>query len=175
MSPPILNISPPRDAPKFQHLSLPDDISQLLSSLEETIQDSLGAAMIFTLISTLKDFAESLVASRIAALQQEADKEAAQAEEKENAKFHGEAVTRESFLAWRKGFFDEQRAREEEERLLEEQSGTRGKKVVKEEKKLTGRELWEKGLVGKTEDDVDNEGDEEKDALAGVEKLAVDD
>ena len=172
--PPALNVTHPKDAPRPEHLSLPDDVPQLLSSLEETIQNSLGAAMILTLIWTLKDSAESLITSRIAALQQEADKEAAQAEERENAKFHGEAVTRESFLAWRQEFFEEQRAKEAEERRLEDESGTRGKKIVKEEKKLTGRELWERGLVGKIEE-VDGDGDEEKDALAGVENLTVDD
>ena len=171
--PPILDVTNPKDASKPDHLSLPEDTSQLLSSLEETIQESLGAAMIFTLISTLKDSAESLIASRVAPLQKEADKEAAQAEERENEKFHGEAVTRERFLAWRQGFFEEQRAREAEERRLEDESGMRGKKVVREEKKMTGRELWERGLVGKIEEDGEDEGEEEKDALAGVERLAV--
>ena len=171
--PPILDITYPKDAAKPDHLSLPEDTPQLLSSLEETIQDSLGAAMIFTLISTLKDSAESLIASRVAALQQEADKEAAQAEERENAKFHGEAVTRESFLAWRQKFFEEQMLKEAEERRLDDESGARGKKIVKEEKKLTGRELWESGLVGKVEEDGEGDGDEERDALAGVERLAV--
>ena len=112
------------------------------------------------------------MASRVEAEQVEKDREAAQAEEKENAKFHGEAVTRERFLAWRERFFEEQRMREEDEKRLEEESGTRGKKVVREEKKMTGRELWEKGLVGKVDDE---EGNEERDALAEVEKLAVED
>ena len=173
--PPILDITHPKDAPKPEHIFLPEDAPHLLASLEQIIQESLGAAMIFTLISTLKDSAESLIASRIAALQAEADKIAAQAEEKENAKFHGEAVTRESFLAWRERFFRDQREREEEEERKAEESGTRGKRIVKEEKKITGRELWERGLVGKIDEDGEGEGDGEKDALAGVEKLTMED
>ena len=131
--------------------------------------------MIFSLISALKDSAESLIASRMAAVQAEVDRAAVEAEEKENAKFHGEAVTRESFLAWREKYFDEQKKQEEDEEKKAEESGTRGKKVAKEEKKMTGRELWERGLVGKIDEDGEGDGDEdeEKDALAGVERLTV--
>ncbi len=157
---PILGITLPQDASKPDHLALPEDASKLLSSLEETIEESLGAAMIFTLVSALKDSAELLISSRIAALQVEADKEAAQAEERENVKFHGEAVTKESFLAWRHSFLEEQKAKEVEEKRLGEETGTRGKKLSKEEHRLTGRELWERGLVGKIEEDDDDEDDE---------------
>lgn len=172
---PILEVNHPKDAPKFDHLSFPEYGPGLIATLDETIQDSLGAAMIFTLISTIKDSAESLIASRVAAVQAEIDKAAVQAEEKENAKFHGEAVTRESFLAWRKNFIEEQRKREEEQEKKAEESMTRGRKLVKEEKKITGRELWERGLVGKIDEEGDEDGEGEKDALAGVERLAVHD
>ncbi len=117
---PILDIALPQDAPKPDHLSLPEDASHLLSSIEEVTQESIGAAMIFTLISALKESAESLIASRVAAIQHEAEKEAAQAEEKENAKFHGEAVPRERFLAWRQRFLEEQLTKETEDTRLED-------------------------------------------------------
>lgn len=170
---PLLEVTHPKDAPKPDQLSFPEDAPHLLASLDEIIHDSLGEAMIFTLISTLKDSAESLIAFRISAIHAEADKAAAQAEEKENAKFHGEAVTKESFLAWRESFFREQREREEEEERRVEESGTRGKKVVKEERKMTGRELWEKGMVGKIDEEAEGEADGERDALAEVEQLTV--
>ena len=130
--------------------------------------------MVFSLISALKDSAESLIASRVAAIRVEAEKEAAQAEERENIKFHGEAVTKESFLAWREKFVEEQKAREAEEKRLEDESSGKGRKASKEEHRLTGRELWERGLVGKIEEDDDGE-DEGVDLLANVEKLKVDD
>lgn len=157
---PVLSITLSHDAPKPDHLALPEDAPELLSSLEETIEESLGAAMIFTLISTLKESAEALISSRVAAIQKEAEKEAAKAEEAENVKFHGEAVTRESFLAWRQNFVEEQEVQEAEEKRMEEEAGAKGRKVVKEEHRMTGRELWEKGLVGKI-DEEDEVGEDE--------------
>ena len=123
--------------------------------------------MIFTLISTLKESAENLITQRLDAEQAVRDKEAQRAEEKENAKFHGEAVTRESFLKWRMKFREEEE-REEGERRGREEEG-RGRKVGKgEEVKMSGRELWERGLVGRVEEE---EGEE--DALGGMEGLRV--
>ena len=42
------------------------------------------------------------------------------------------------------------------------------KKTVKEEKKLTGRQLWERGLAGKGDYD-----EEDEDAMPAVDKLKV--
>lgn len=50
--------------------------------------------MIYTLVTTLQENIENVIRERVAALQEEKDKEAQEAEEKENAKFHGEKVTR---------------------------------------------------------------------------------
>ena len=58
----------------------------------------------------------------------------------------------------------ERRQREEDEA---EDKKKRGGKV--EEKKLTGRQLWERGLVGKV-DEEDVDGD---DAVPAIEKLKV--
>ena len=124
--------------------------------------------MIFTLISALKDSAEQLIAERLNEVQAAKDKEAAKLEEAENAKFHGEAVTRESFLAWRAKFRDEMDREEEERRRVEEEGKSR--KVRIEEGKMSGRVLWESGLVGKVEEE---EGEE--DTLRGLEGLKVED
>lgn len=122
--------------------------------------------MIFTLVSTLKDNIEQLILERKTAIQAVKDQEAQKAEEAENAKFHGEAVTKESFLKWREKFrveMEEKRVEDERERELEMGK----KKGAKTEEKLTGKQLWERGLMGK----VEEEGDvEEVDAL---EKLKV--
>ena len=149
-------------------LSLPEDKSYLLSSIDGTISESMGQAMVFTLISALKESAELLIGERLNEVQAERDKEAAKVEEAENAKFHGEAVTRESFLAWRAKFRDELDKEEEERKRVEEEGKT--KKVRIEEGKMSGRELWEKGLVGKVEEE-----DGEEDALKGVQGLKVGD
>lgn len=165
---PNLDITFPPNAPRLPQLSLPEDKPHLLSSIDETITESIGQAMVFTLISAVKESAEQLIGERLEEVQAERDKEAAKIEEAENAKFHGEAVTRESFLAWRAKFRDEMGREEEERRRVEEEGKT--KKVRIEEGKMSGRELWERGLVGKVEEE-----DGEEDALRGVEGLKVGD
>ena len=124
--------------------------------------------MVFSLISAVKESAERLIGERVDAVQAERDKEVAKAEEAENAKFHGEAVTRERFLAWRAGFRVEREREEEERRRRVEDEGKKGKGRG-EEARMSGRELWERGLVGKVEEEEEGE----EDALKGVEGLKV--
>lgn len=124
--------------------------------------------MVFTLVSTLKESAEALIAEREAGAQALRDVEARKAEEEENRKFHGTAVTRESFVAWREKFRNElaeKSMREQEEQEAEDKK----KRGRLEEKKLTGKQLWETGMVGK----VDEEEVDEDDPLDGVDKLKI--
>lgn len=163
---PRLDISQPPNAPKHPFLDIQEDKARLLSSLSDTISENIGMAMIFTLVSTLKDGAELLISERAQAKQALKEIEAQKVEEEENRKFQGEAVTRESFLAWREKFRKE--LAEEEQRKIEEKEAEDKKKRVKEEKKLSGKELWERGLVGKGDD----EGEDGEDGL-DVEKLKI--
>ena len=126
--------------------------------------------MIFTLVSTLKDAAELLIGERQQATQAIKDVEKAKVEEEENRKFHGTAVTRESFLEWR-ATFKKQMVEEEKRRQEEKEAEDKKKKINQGEKKLTGRQLWEKGLVGKEEDDEEDTVD----AAEDVGKLSVED
>lgn len=163
--PPHLDILAPPNAPPHEHFNLAEDREQLLSSLDETIQENLGMAMIFTLVSMLKESAEQLVQDRKDAVAKAHEEAVLAAEREENKKFHGTAVTPETFMKWREGFLkemEEQRQREEEERLAELK-----KAKIKEPARMTGKQLWESGLVGK--------GDEEEDDVPvdGVEKLKV--
>ncbi|MCJ1366752.1 hypothetical protein MMC16_005882 [Acarospora aff. strigata] len=167
--PPALDVSSPPNAPKYSHLDIQEDKARLLETLEPVVEENLGMAMVFTLVSTLKDAAELLISERQNAVQAIKDVEAAKAEEEENRKFHGTAVTRESFLTWRAKFRKDME--EEEQRIRDEkETEERKKRGSKEEKKLSGRELWEKGLVGRVEDDDDG-----ADALEGMENLHVED
>ncbi|EMD00821.1 hypothetical protein BAUCODRAFT_61936 [Baudoinia panamericana UAMH 10762] len=166
---PHLDITQPPNAPKYAHLDIQEDKARLLEALQPTVEENLGIAMIFTLVSTLKDSAELLVSERQAAIQAQKDILVAKAEEEENRKFEGEKVTRETFLAWREGFkkeMEEEKARRAAEMEAEERK-KRGGKL--EEKKLTGRQLWEMGLAGKTVE----EEEEGEDGLEGMQRLKV--
>ncbi|KAL8903242.1 MAG: hypothetical protein Q9207_004053 [Kuettlingeria erythrocarpa] len=158
--PPILDLSLPLNAPKPQYLDLASDRLHLLSSLDDTVTENLGMAMVFTLVTTLQESIENLIRSRIAEVQRAKDREAAEAEAKENAKFEGERVTRESFLKWREIFRAEIAAKEEEEERVKKEGEGKVRGVRKEEK-MTGRELWEKGMVGKDVEEEDGMGLEE--------------
>lgn len=167
--PPDLDIMNPPNAPKHEHLNVQEDKARLLETLQATIEESLGMAMVFALVSALKDAAELLIAERQQAVQAMKDVEAAKAEAEENRKFEGEKVTRESFLAWHKKFMQEmaeEKARKAAELEAEEKKKRGGKE---EQKKLTGKQLWEQGLAGKAMDE-DDEGD---DGIEGMKSLKV--
>ena len=151
-----------------RHLTVSTDSVNLLAGLESTIQENLGIAMIFTLISTLKETAETLIIDRLAAEQSLRDDARRKLDEEANRRFVGEKVTRESFRRWRDAFRTEmallQKEADERDRLdggggggggpgppgSGSGSGPAGKK---DEKRLTGKELWERGMVGREIDD----------------------
>ncbi|ETI22182.1 hypothetical protein G647_06255 [Cladophialophora carrionii CBS 160.54] len=168
---PHLDISAPPNAPRHPHLDVGEDKARLLDALGPTIEDNLGMAMVFTLVTTLKEAAEVLISDRIRQAEEAREVLVREKEEEENRKFHGTLVNRERFLEWRERFRremeeKERKAREEEE--AEEKKKRGGGKA--EEKRLTGKQLWERGLAGKgDEEDIDGE-----DAVAAVEKLKVD-
>lgn len=164
---PTLDLLPPQNAPSHPRFSVAKDKDKLLDDLKDTIQENLGMAMVFTLVTTLKENAEQLIAERREAEAKAHEEVLLAAEREENKKFHGTPVNPETFLKWRAGFIKEME--EEEQRQEEERLAELKKARVKEEKKLTGRQLWERGLVGKTD-----EGDEDEGGLADeVESLKV--
>lgn len=168
--PPMLDVTQPPNALRFAHLDVQDDKARLLEALQPTIEENLGIAMIFTLVSTLKDAAELLVSERQQAIEAQQTFIAQQAEAEENRKFEGEKVDRDSFLAWREKFrheMEDVRVKRAAELEAEEKKKRGGKA---EEKKLTGKQLWQQGLVTKV---VEEEDDEGEDAIAGMRELKV--
>ncbi|KAK3698475.1 Protein gir2 [Vermiconidia calcicola] len=167
--PPALDITQPPNAAKHQHLDIQEDKARLLDALQPMIEESMGMAMVFTLVSTLKDAAELLISERQQAVQAVKDVEKQIAEEEENRKFEGEKVTRDSFLAWHERFKQEMaeaKARKVTEQEAEEKKKRGGKT---EEKKLTGKQLWVQGLAG----NVIEEDEEGEDAITGMRDLKV--
>ncbi|KAH8905549.1 RWD-domain-containing protein [Coniochaeta sp. PMI_546] len=170
---PVLELQPLPNAPPHKYFSVAADKEQILTALEATVEENLGMAMVFSLVSTVKETAEQLILERREIKARELEEAKLAAEREENKKFHGTPVTRETFLKWREGFIkemEEQRAREEEERL-EALKKARG---PKEPVKLTGKQLWQRGLVGKViEDEDDDEDGPVEQASAGVAELKV--
>lgn len=157
--PPILDVLPPPNAPVHPFFSVASDKESLLQGLTETIDDNLGMAMVFALVSTLKDNAEQLIASRQADAQNEREQKVLAAEREENKKFHGTPVTPETFVKWREIFrkeMEEEKLKEEEAEEAAEKKKNRGKETATQ---LTGKQLWERGMAGKIEED-DEDGDE---------------
>ncbi|KAJ9636598.1 uncharacterized protein PV06_10096 [Exophiala oligosperma] len=166
---PHLDITAPPNAAKHPQLDIQADKSQLIDALQPTIEDSMGMAMVFTLVTTLKEAAETLISDRIRQVEAAKEVEAREKEEEENRKFHGALVTRERFLEWREKFRKEMEEKERRQKEEEEAEDKKKRGGKADEKKLTGRQLWERGLVGKgDEDDIDGD-----DAVAAVEKLKV--
>ncbi|OJJ05681.1 hypothetical protein ASPVEDRAFT_137893 [Aspergillus versicolor CBS 583.65] len=156
---PELELMAPPNAPKHPRLDISEDRERLLEALQPTIEENMGMAMVFTLVSALKESAELLMAERVNAVHAVKEMEAAKAEEEENKKFQGTTVNRETFLEWLDKFKKEI---EEEERRKREEKEAEEKKVnkkapAKEEKKLTGKQLWERGLAGKADFDEEDE------------------
>lgn len=167
--PPDLDIMNSPTAPRHEHLDVAEDKARMLDALQETIAESMGMAMVFTLVSTVKDAAELLIAERQQAVQALKDVEAAEAEAEDNRKFEGAKVTRESFLAWREEFQREM-AEAKAARAAQIEAEEKKRRGKAEEKKLTGKQLWEQGLAGKTVEE-DEEGE---DVVGDMRALKVD-
>lgn len=159
---PEFDISFDPTSPISDALSLPDDKPALVAAVAEVAEENLGMQMIFSLAQTLKEAAELLIEERASAEQAEVDAEKEREEQKEMEKFRGELVTKERYLEWHAKLVrereDEKRRQVEKE---EEEAKKRGATVAKE-KKLTGRQLFERGIAGAGEEVDGEEADEEQ-------------
>lgn len=117
-------------------------------------------AMVFTLVTTIKEAAEQLIQNRADAIEKKQEAVRQQAEEQEMAKFRGTKVTRETFMAWRDKFRAEmaELKRQKEKEKEDEDKAKRGnaaQAVAAAEamkKRMTGKQLYVSGTVGKDDD-----------------------
>lgn len=145
--PPLLNVS----SLKGIHSG---DLKTLKEKLEQEAVENLGMAMIYTLVSSAKDW----LSERFA---QETDEgvEDDEAKKEEVIVPHGEAVTVETFLAWRERF--EAELALERAKLMPDAALS-----VSKEKKLTGRQWFESGRAsGKAAAATAEESDEDMDDI----------
>jgi hypothetical protein len=145
------------------------DRERLIDALNDSIEENMGMAMIFTLVSTVKDAAEQIIQERQEVLKQEHVKRVMAIEAEENKKFHGTPVNIETFAKWRDAFRKEMDDIEQAEREVEEAAEKKRNRGKETEVKLTGRQLWESGMAGKADEDDDLEDA----AVAAVEKIKI--
>lgn len=151
--PPILEILRSPDGSTHPFFNTAEDAEGLLNSLTETIDENIGMAMIFAIVSTLKENAENLISVRQQKWQQEQDEKFLEAERKENSKFHGTPVTPETFASWHRNFINEM-AELKKKRLEMEELAEKKKGKVKDAIPIyTGKQLWMKGMAGKLDDE----------------------
>ncbi|AOW04017.1 RWD domain-domain-containing protein [Yarrowia lipolytica] len=119
-----------------------EDYAELTSKMQEVAEENVGMASVFAIASSLKDEAEELHASKVRSNEQKLEQARKAVEDEEQKKFVGTPVTPESFAEWRKGF----RAEMGLDNIEAEKVKARGGK-------MTGKEIFEKGLGGEEEEE----------------------
>ncbi|KAK6454232.1 RWD domain-containing protein [Scheffersomyces xylosifermentans] len=132
------------------------DLKKLHDKLIEEATVQIGIPMVFALATQLKDDAEQLWKESLDRMQAEYDRQLLEREAQEQKKFNGTPVTVESFSAWRSKFREEMKFEEQLKQKFD----------AMHQGKLTGREIFEKGLA--------KEADDEESALTeAVKKVAI--
>ncbi|CAL9731372.1 protein Gir2p [Monosporozyma unispora] len=131
--------------------------------LENEMMVMKGMQMCFTLISSIKEQCENWFLQELQSRELKHEKELELKEKQENAKFVGTKVTRESYLEWRSKFRQEMKLDErDKERRLKAHHG-----------KLTGKQMFEQGVAGTEDDEVDLADQSTDDLTKTVETLEV--
>lgn len=132
------------------------DAASLTKRVEEEAEMNVGMPSVFALAALLKDEAEALFQAKLDAAQKKYEDELLAKEAEEQKKFFGTPVNKESYSEWRNKFRAEMQIEQKDRQRFEKMHNG----------KMTGREIFEKGLAG-------NEEDEIEDVVESVQKVAV--
>lgn len=114
-----------------------DDFAKLTAQMQEVAEENVGMASVFAIASSLKDEAEELHAVKVRGNEMVLEEQRKAVEDEEQKKFVGTAVTVESFAEWRLKFRAEMGLDDIEAEKTKARNG-----------KMTGKEIFEKGLGG---------------------------
>lgn len=133
-----------------------DDMAVLAKRLEEEAEMNIGMPSAFSLASVLKDEAEQSFAIKVKVETRKLERAREAREKEEQKKFNGTKVTEKSFNEWRDRFRKEMGYDQRmEQRYKEIHQG-----------KMTGKEIFEKGLAG--DEDLDDDVDGAVRCVAGA-------
>lgn len=128
-------------------ISFKDYINILTNKIKQQIDDDMliGMQMCFALLATIKEDSENWFLEQLKELDKQHTLEIERREAQEQKKFNGTSVTKESYLEWRSKFRKEMGLDERDKlRRLEAHNG-----------KLTGKQMFEQGVAGTTDDTDD--------------------
>lgn len=134
----------------------PHDLEDLKTKLEQEAMENVGMAMMYTLVTSAKEWLRERYNQGLGS---DADAESDEEIKDEVIEPHGEAVTVETFLAWREMYEAEQAL--ERAKLIPESA-----LIASKEKRLTGRAWFESGAGKATKvivEGVDERDEEELD------------
>lgn len=119
-------------------------IDELMTLIHEQIESDmlLGMQMCFAIVATIKENAENWFIEQLNELDKQHQLEIEKREAEEQKKFNGTKVTKESYLEWRTNFRKGMHLDERDKlRRLKAHDG-----------KLTGKQMFEQGVAGTTDD-----------------------
>jgi len=132
----------------------------LLNALRNSGEESIGMAMVFTLVSQLQDYLRILVDDRVELRKQEAADKARREVEAEEARTKGTPVTPATFAGWKKRFAKDMATTlvAEEEERIKAMSPKEREEYKKNKVKPTGRQLFERDRNFGADDEEGEEG-----------------
>lgn len=138
------------DRPKLLHLAeliefAKDEEVLMLEEVKQEAEQNIGIPSVFALAALLKERAETIFQEKLDAAQKKYDDDLLAKEREEQKKFYGTKVTKESYAEWRNKFREEIKVEQKDKERYE----------LMHKGKLTGREIFERGLAGnELEDDL---------------------